>query len=154
MAESGRGVVEAATNIHRAMKAIADAVGTLLVDSFHYLALFTIGATTVWSATTAFFGMVGKGRADLSDLLLLFIYLEIGAMVGIYFKTTELPVRYLIYIAITALGRVLIEIVSAEHRTGIDLLILAGAILALSLALLVFRLSSDKEEQGSRPAAS
>lgn len=83
--------------------------------------------------------MVAKGRAELSDILLLFIYLELGAMVGIYFKTTELPVRYLIYIAITALGRVLIEIVGAEHRTGTDLLILAGAILALSLAVLVLR---------------
>lgn len=144
MPEAVRTLTEAATNIHRGMKTIADAVGTLLVDAFHYLALFAIGATTVWSATTAFFGMVGKGRAELSDLLLLFIYLEIGAMVGIYFKTTELPVRYLIYIAITALGRVIIEIVSAEHRTGIDLLILAGAILVLSLSLLVFRLSSDK----------
>jgi protein PsiE len=82
------------------------------------LALFAIGATTVWSAAAAFFGMVGKGRAELSDILLLFIYLELEAMVGIYFETTELPVRYLIYIAITALGRVLIEIVGAEHRTG------------------------------------
>jgi len=114
-------------------------VGTLLVDAFHYLALFAIGATTVWSAVSAFFDMVAKGRADLSDILLLFIYLELGAMVGIYFKTTELPVRYLIYIAITALGRVLIEIVGAEHRTGTDLLILAGAILALSFAVLVLR---------------
>jgi phosphate starvation-inducible membrane PsiE len=52
----------------------------------------------------------------------LFIYLEIGAMVGVYFKTTRLPVRYLIYIAITALARVLIEIVGAEHRTGTDIL--------------------------------
>ena len=43
-------------------------------------------------------------------------------MVGIYFKTTRLPVRYLIYVAITALGRVLIEIVGAEHRTGMDIL--------------------------------
>jgi protein PsiE len=39
--------------------------------------------------------MVSRGRAELSDILL-------GAMVGIYFKTTRLPVRYLIYIAITA----------------------------------------------------
>src|SRR6201999_4129802 len=105
-----------AEDLHHRMKTTADAVGTLLVVGFHYLALFAIGATTVWSAAAAFFSMAAKGRADLSDILLLFIYLEIGAMVGIYFKTTELPVRYLIYIAITALGRVLIEIVGAEHR--------------------------------------
>ena len=49
-------------------------------------------------------------------------------MVGIYFKTTRLPVRYLIYIAITALGRVLIELVGAEHRTGMDILVVSGAI--------------------------
>ena len=83
--------------------------------------------------------MVGKGRAEFSDILLLFIYLELGAMIGIYFKTTELPVRYLIYVAITVLGRVLIEIVGAEHRTGTDLLIVTGAILALSFAVLVLR---------------
>jgi phosphate starvation-inducible membrane PsiE len=132
-------LTQTAANLHREIKTIGDAVGTLLVDAFHYLALFAIGATTVWSAVSAFFDMVAKGRADLSDILLLFIYLELGAMVGIYFKTTELPVRYLIYIAITALGRVLIEIVGAEHRTGTDLLILAGAILALSFAVLVLR---------------
>ena len=52
--------------------------------------------------------------------------------------------RYLIYIAITALARVLIEIVSAEHRTGTDLLVVAGAILVLSLAVLVLRFASHK----------
>lgn len=70
--------------------------------------------------------MVAQGRATLTDILLLFIYLEIGAMVGISFKTTRLPVRYLIYIAITALGRILIEIVGAEQRTGIDILVITG----------------------------
>ena len=85
----------------------------------------------------------------LGDFLLLFIYLEIGAMVGIYFKTTRLPVRYLIYVAITALGRVLIEIVGAEHRTGVDIL---GAILLLSFAVLVLRFGSYKYPS-ERPAA-
>jgi len=134
------------------MKAVADAFGTLLVDGFHYLALFAIGGTTVWSAVAAFSSMLGKGRAELSDILLLFIYLEIGAMIGIYFKTTELPVRYLIYIAITALGRVLIEIVGAEHRTGNDLLVVAGAILVLSVALLILRFASRKDEPPDRPS--
>ncbi|HEY2212763.1 MAG TPA: phosphate-starvation-inducible PsiE family protein [Bradyrhizobium sp.] len=150
MRKSPTGLTRAAENIHRGMRAIADAFGTLLVDAFHYLALFAIGATTVWSAGAAFFSMLGKGRAELSDILLLFIYLEIGAMVGIYFKTTELPVRYLMYIAITALGRVLIEIVGAEHRTGNDLVIVSGAILVLSLALLVLRFASRKDDPPDR----
>jgi protein PsiE len=116
MLELMRRLGPAANTLHRGMKDTADAVGEFLVDTFHYLALFAIGATTVWSAGAAFIGMAAQGRASLGDILLLFIYLEIGAMVGIYFKTTRLPVRYLIYVAITALGRVLIEIVGAEHR--------------------------------------
>jgi len=127
------------SNLHRTMKDTADTIGRLLVDAFHLLALFAIGATTVWSATTVFIGMVAQGHASLGDILLLFIFLEFGAMVGIYFRTTRLPVRYLIYIAMTALGRVLIEIVGAEHRTGISILVIAGAILLLSFAVLVLR---------------
>jgi protein PsiE len=123
MLETTRRVVAAASHVHRDLKGTADAVGTLLVDAFHLLALFLIGATTVWSAAAAFIGMIAQGHASLGDILLLFIYLEIGAMVGIYFKTTRLPVRYLMYIAITALGRVLIEIVGAEHQTGRDILV-------------------------------
>jgi phosphate starvation-inducible membrane PsiE len=146
------GLTQTAANLHRAIKATADTVGTLLVDAFHYLALFAIGATIVWSAVAAFFGMVGKGQAELSDILLLFIYLEMGAMVGIYFKTTELPVRYLVFIAITALSRVLIEIVGAEHRTGTDLLIVAGAILALSFAVLVLRFALATTNRPTGPA--
>ena len=82
----------------------------------------------------------------------MFIYLEIGAMVGIYFKTTRLPVRYLIYVAITALGRVLIEIAGAEHRTSMDILVITGAILLLSFAVLVLRFGSHKFPS-ERPAA-
>src|SRR6202162_4366083 len=144
MPDAQSGLTPTAAKLHRGMKATADAVGILLVDGFHYLALFAIGATTVWSAAVAFIGMVSKGRAELSDILLLFIYLEIGAMVGIYFKTTRLPVRYLIYIAMTALGRVLIEVGGAEHKTGNDLLIVAGAIFVLSCAVLVLRVARGR----------
>ena len=149
MPDATRTLSTSTANLHSRMKEIADAVGKLLVDAFHLLALFAIGATTVWSAVATFIGMLAKGHANLSDILLLFIYLEVGAMVGIYFKTTHLPVRYLIYIAITALGRVLIEIVGAEHRTGIDLLIVTGAIVTLSLAVLVLRFGSYRFPSGT-----
>jgi protein PsiE len=146
MPESLDGLTGTVEDLHHGMKPIAHAVGALLVDAFHYLALFAIGATTVWSAVAAFVDMAARGRAELSDILLLFIYLELGAMVGIYFKTTRLPVRYLVYIAITALSRVLIELVGAEHRTGTDLLIVAGAILGLSFAVLVLRFASETSD--------
>ena len=136
------------TNLHRRLKRVADAFGTLLVDLFHHIALFAIGATTVWSAVMAFVEMVDHGHANLSDILLLFIYLEIGAMIGIYFRTTTLPVQYLLYIAITVLARVLIEIVSAEHKTGYDILIVAGAILVLSVAVLILGYGTRNYPEG------
>jgi protein PsiE len=144
MSEATRRLRTATSGLHRGMKETADTIGAFLVDAFHFLALFVIGATTVWSAVAAFIGMVAQGRATIADILLLFIYLEIGAIVGIYFKTTRLPVRYLIYVAITALARVLIEIVGAEHRTGMDILFVTGAILLLSFAVLVLRFGSYK----------
>jgi phosphate starvation-inducible membrane PsiE len=144
MAEATDTLTKAAAKLHHNMKAVADAFGNLLVDAFHHLALFAIGATTVWAAVGAFSEMVRRGHAGLTDILLLFIYLELGAMVGIYFKTTRLPVRYLLYIAITALARVLIELVSAEHKTGTDLVIVSGAILVLSAAVLILRFASNK----------
>ena len=142
----------ATSSLHGDMKEAVHTIGPFLVDAFHFLALFAIGATTVWSAAAAFIGMVAQGRATLTDILLLFIYLEIGAMVGVYFKTTRLPVRYLIYIAITALARILIEIVGAEQRTGMDILVVTGGILLLSFAVLVLRFGSYKYPS-DRPAA-
>ena len=151
MLEAAHQLGTVTSNLHRNLKAAADAIGGMLVDAFHLLALFAIGATTVWSAVAAFLMMVAQGRATLSDILLLFIYLEIGAMVGIYFKTTNLPVRYLVYIAITALGRTLVEIVGAEHRTGTDMLAVSVAILLLSIAVLVLRFGSYKFPSSGAP---
>src|SRR5690606_14939219 len=90
------------------MHDLAQSLGNLLVESFHYLALFAIGGITAWASVVAFLGMLEKGHVTVDDILLLFIYLELGAMVGIYFKTNHMPVRFLIYVAITALTRLLI----------------------------------------------
>lgn len=70
-------------NVHE----LAESLGNLFVESFHYLALFAIGAVTAWAAVMEFLGMLENGHIKIDDILLLFIYLELGAMVGIYFKT-------------------------------------------------------------------
>ena len=126
--------------LHRQVKRI----GGVLVDAFHYLALFAIGAAIVWSAVHAFIGMTGKGHASIEDILLLFIYLELGAMVGIYFKTNHMPVRFLIYVAITALTRLLIGDIQAHHRPDWGVVMVSGAILLLAFANLVVRYGSAR----------
>ena len=130
--------------LHKRMNRLSEVVGTLLVDGFHYLALFAIGAAVVWSAVVAFVGMAGKGHAGIDDILLLFIYLELGAMVGIYFKTNHMPVRFLIYVAMTALTRLLIGDVSSHQPREHEILVISGAILLLSLATLVIRYGSAR----------
>jgi len=133
-----------AESTHEGLARMADAIGRLLVDGFHYLALFAIGAATVWSAVHTFIGMAAEGHASIDDILLLFIYLELGAMVGIYFKTNHMPVRFLVYVAITALTRLMILDVQEHHRPDVSILIVAGAILLLALATLVIRYGSAR----------
>lgn len=110
-----------------------EAIGNTFVDAFHLFALFVIGGTVIWSAAAEYLAIIEVGHPKLKDILLLFIYLEVGAMVGIYFKTKRLPVVFLIYIAITALTRVLTVDVKAMDWPHI--LVLSGAILILALAV-------------------
>ena len=133
-----------AENLRDSLHELAESLGNLLVESFHYLALFAIGAVTAWAAVMAFLGMVEKGHITIDDILLLFIYLELGAMVGIYFKTNHMPVRFLIYVAITALTRLLISDISHHHRPDMGVVYVSGAILLLALAILVVRFASSR----------
>jgi phosphate starvation-inducible membrane PsiE len=136
--------IEKAVTLHQRLNRASETVGSLLVDFFHYLALFAIGGAIVWSAVFAFAGMAVKGHAAIEDILLLFIYLELGAMVGIYFKTNHMPVRYLIYVAMTALTRMLISDIQAHRPPDIGIVLASGAILLLALATLVIRYGSSR----------
>lgn len=128
--------------------------GDMLVDSFHYLALFGIGATIVWSAVHDYLDMMRAGHARLEEILLLFIYLELGAMVGTYFKTRRLPVQFLIYIAITALSRHLVidvqKVADIFHlylllSITVAIAILSGSILILSYTAKHYGCPEDSE---------
>lgn len=120
-----------------------DRFGNMAVESFHYVALFIIGCMVIWSAGhTVIDILTVKQYATIDDILLLFIYLELGAMVGIYFKTNHMPVRFLIYIAITALTRLLISDIQHDHKADLDLVIITGSILILGVAILIVRYAS------------
>jgi len=119
-----------------------DKLGDALVTAFQLAALFVIGATIVWSAVYDYLDMIRAGSARLDDILLLFIYLELGTMVGIYFKTDRLPVRFLLYVAITAMTRFLA--VDIKDLPIESVLVVTGAILVLTLAVLVLEIATSK----------
>jgi protein PsiE len=80
--------------------------------------------------------MIDAGTVTLADLLLLFLYLEILAMVGVYFQSGQLPVRFPIYIAIVALSRYLVldmKSLDVWKMVGVtaSILLLAGAVLVI-----------------------
>ena len=117
-------------------------IGNIVFELFHLLGLFVIGTAIVWASWTEVFHIIEQGGPQIKDVLLLFIYLELGAMVGIYFQTKRLPVRYLIYIAVTALTRVLA--IDIKEMSDIHMITLTGAILLLCLAILVLRVGSTR----------
>jgi len=132
------------------MKDRLDRLGGVLVSAFKLAALFVIGATIVWSAVHSYIEMMGAGHARLDDILLLFIYLELGAMVGIYFETERLPVLFLLYIAITAMTRFLA--VDVKEFAVQNLLIVTASIIGLTLAVLVLQIAGSKFATSRAPA--
>ena len=121
---------------------LGEKIGNQLVNGFDLVALFVIGGTVVWSAVYAYIGMVEQGYAGIKDILLLFIYLELGAMVGIHFKTHRLPVEFLLYVAITALTRLLV--IELKAMPDQRILVISGAILVITLAVLVLHIGRSK----------
>ncbi len=142
-----------AERLREGMHGLAESLGNLLMEAFHYLALFAIGAITAWAGVMTFIGMLDKGHITVDDILLLFIYLELAAMVGIYFKTNHMPIRFMIYVAITALTRLLISDISHNHKPDWGVVMVSGAILLLALAILVVRYASARYPAVAAPGS-
>jgi protein PsiE len=99
--------------------------------------LVVITLATLVAGVVEVRGMIGAGTVTLADLLLLFLYLEILAMVGVYFQSGQLPVRFPIYIAIVALSRYLV--LDMKSLDVWKMLGVTASILLLAAAVLVIR---------------
>jgi protein PsiE len=123
-------------------------LGLIPFEIFHLIGLFVIGVSILWASWMEVLEIIAHGGPEIKDVLLLFIYLELGAMVAIYFKTHRLPVRYLIYIAVTALTRVLA--IDIKEMSDIHMITLTGAILLLCVSILVLRVGSTRFDDQDR----
>lgn len=102
-----------------------------------YIGLAIITIATIIAGAHEVGIMIDAGTVTLGDLLLMFLYLEILAMVGLYFQSGRLPVRFPIYIAIVALSRYLV--LDMKNLDEYRIMGVTAAILLLTLAVLVIR---------------
>ena len=107
------------------------------LDFIEYVGLLIIGIATTVAIGQEVVVMVSAHKVQLADLLLMFLYLEVLAMIGQYFKSGQLPVRFPMYIAMVALARYLI--LDIKEMTEWRMLAVAAAIFLLTLGVLIIR---------------
>jgi len=115
------------------MRGIAHKVLTLAQE----VGLLIISVFTLIAVGYEIAEIIDARVVTLADLLLLFIYLEVLAMVSIYLDSGKLPVRMPLYIAIVALARYLI--LDMKNLDTWRMLGIAGAVLLIAFAVLAVR---------------
>ncbi len=120
-----------------ATKKVSAKFVTLCLEIIENIGLIVILFATVIAAYNEVDTMMGLQEVSLGDLLLLFLYLEVLAMVGWYYRKGKLPVRFPLYIAIIALARYII--LDIKEMDELRLLGVTAGILLLSAAVLVIR---------------
>ena len=105
------------------------------------------GAVFIMTATIFAFGfeikkMLVTQEINLADILLLFIYLEVLGMVTSYWGAQKIRLTYPLFIAITAIARLII--LQKKDLEALSLIYESGAILVIAIAILILRLRRSK----------
>ena len=108
-----------------------------IVKQIQLLALVIILGATVIALCIEIYQMIEVQKVTLADLLLLFLYLEVLAMVRVFWESQSIQITLPLFIAITALARFII--LQGKSINPEVLLYEAGAIVLIAIAILVLR---------------
>jgi protein PsiE len=110
--------------------------------------LVLIALFTIYGVGLEMNKVIQSGDVQLTDLLLMFIYAEVLGMVAGFYQSRKIPITIPIFIAITALCRLII--LQGKGISTVDLIYESAAVLLLALAALVIRwnLIKLKRDQG------
>ena len=107
-----------------------------------------VGVIFILIGTVVAFGfelneMYSAGRVTLADLLLMFIYIEVIGMIGVFWASKTIRITYPVLIAITALARLII--LQDKDSASINLIYQGAAILLLALSVFFLTLRYSKK---------
>lgn len=109
------------------------------------LLLVVIVAMTLIAVAFEILAIYRLGTILLADILLMFLYLEVIGMVSVYYAKRNAVFVYPIFIAITAVGRLVV--LQGKEMAPANILIEAAAILLLSLSALVIIWAISKQAE-------
>ena len=112
-------------------------VGSAIIELFEKTLLTIVAVLTIIATCQELLAIFDARKVLLADLLLLFLYTEVLGMVGAFYKSKMIPITLPLFIAMTALARLII--LQGKEMQAITLLFEAGAILILALACLAIR---------------
>ncbi|NBW00198.1 MAG: phosphate starvation-inducible protein PhoH [Betaproteobacteria bacterium] len=124
-----------------------------MIDVYRYITmaekaiLVLIAIFTIYGVGLEMNKVVQSGDVQLTDLLLMFIYAEVLGMVAGFYRSRKIPITIPIFIAITALCRLII--LQGKGISTIDLIYESAAVLLLALAALVIRWNLIKLKRDS-----
>ncbi|MCL1075191.1 phosphate-starvation-inducible protein PsiE [Shewanella dokdonensis] len=110
--------------------------GSRSLKAVEHLVLILIAFATIVAIGQEVFHLIDMRSVELADLLLLFIYLEVLAMVANYAESGKLPVRMPLYIAIVALARYLILDMKAMEDWRVLAVSLSTLVLASTVVVI------------------
>ena len=125
-----------------------------VVKQIQLLTLIIILISTIIAIGTELYQMFKIQTVTLADLLLLFLYLEVLAMVRVFWESQSIQITLPLFIAITALSRFII--LQGKSINPEILVYEAGAILLIAFAILVLRFRNspivglDKKKKASK----
>ena len=108
-----------------------------IIKPIEKILLGVIAVLTVIAVFQEIYSIYINGKVQLADLLLLFIYTEVLGMIGIFYVSNKIPITLPLFIAMTAIARLII--LQGKGMDPIILIYEAGAILIIALACLVIR---------------
>ena len=114
-----------------------DTVGNF-VSFVEKAVILVILASTITAIIFEILKMINSQYVELADLLLLFIYVEVIGMVRIYMISNRVRMTYPLFIAITALSRLII--LQGKDSNPDLLLYEAGAIVLVAIAVVILRI--------------
>jgi protein PsiE len=120
-------------------------IGTFIIEFFEKSLLTIVALLTIIATFQELLAIFDARKVQLADLLLLFLYTEVLGMVGAFYKSKKIPITLPLFIAMTALARLII--LQGKEMEAITLLYEAGAILILALACLAIRFRPTPVEE-------